>query len=300
MTGQALIASHGDEERFARSLAWRLRWWLVGVPAATGWATLRAIVRLWCGVNPGRSGVASAGNGPAMRAPLIGVWAGDDRDLLVKVVRVSTWMTHLDTAALQGAMVTALAAHHAASHTADDIDIDELFAAFEGIVDHAELTDVLRLVREHLRRGDDVGTLIDAMGLANGVGGYIVHTVPVALMCWLTHPGDYRRAVESVVRAGGDTDSTAALVGALVGATGGEACVPDDWRTGVIEWPRSTRWILRLADRLAEASPVRDTTRSLSEGARPVRLFVPALLARNLLFLFVVLAHGVRRMLPPY
>jgi hypothetical protein len=34
--------------------------------------------------------------------------------------------------------------------------------------------------------------------------------------------------------------------------------------------------------------------------ARPPRLFVPGLLLRNLVFLFIVVAHVLRRCLPPY
>src|SRR6185436_14806633 len=64
MTMQALLASNGDVDRFRRSLAWRLRGWLVTLPAGIGWATLRSIVKLWLGFS---GGVSSAGNGPAMR-----------------------------------------------------------------------------------------------------------------------------------------------------------------------------------------------------------------------------------------
>src|SRR5437868_15534006 len=42
MVGQALLASGGEVRALARSLAWRLRGWLLGLPAGTGRATLRA------------------------------------------------------------------------------------------------------------------------------------------------------------------------------------------------------------------------------------------------------------------
>ena len=42
MTGQALLASHGDPKFFGRSLAWRLRGWILGFPAGMGLATARA------------------------------------------------------------------------------------------------------------------------------------------------------------------------------------------------------------------------------------------------------------------
>src|ERR1019366_3437179 len=69
MVGQALLRAPNDADAFARSLAWRLRFWLLGLPAGVGFATLRAVGKLWLGFSPANSGVFSAGNGPAMRAP---------------------------------------------------------------------------------------------------------------------------------------------------------------------------------------------------------------------------------------
>ena len=61
-------------ESFARRLGWSLRWWLLALPAGVGFGTLRAIGRLWLGFGIERSGVASAGNGPAMRVAPIGAF----------------------------------------------------------------------------------------------------------------------------------------------------------------------------------------------------------------------------------
>ena len=79
MIAQSIIVSGGDEISFARDFAWRLRWWLAGLPAGIGLATLRSILKLWLFV-PGRwRGVYSAGNGPAMRSALLGVCFADER-----------------------------------------------------------------------------------------------------------------------------------------------------------------------------------------------------------------------------
>src|SRR5579863_3976367 len=73
LLGQALLRDGEDPSRFARALAWKPRLWLLGLPAGIGQSTLFTIVRLWFGFSPKRSGVFSAGNGPAMRAVLLGV-----------------------------------------------------------------------------------------------------------------------------------------------------------------------------------------------------------------------------------
>ncbi len=81
MTLLSLRDSGGDERKFAKHLARRLRWWLASVPAGIGLATARSIIKLWLGVRPTSSGVVSAGNGPLMRAPVIGLWFADDRPI---------------------------------------------------------------------------------------------------------------------------------------------------------------------------------------------------------------------------
>jgi len=48
MVAQA-VAMHGrSETAFAASMRWRLRWWLLALPAGTGFATLRAILSCGC------------------------------------------------------------------------------------------------------------------------------------------------------------------------------------------------------------------------------------------------------------
>ena len=69
---QCLLAHAKSPYRFGKRFSWCLRWWLLSLPAGVGFATLRAILKLWVGFSYRTSGVFSAGNGPAMRAAIIG------------------------------------------------------------------------------------------------------------------------------------------------------------------------------------------------------------------------------------
>ena len=293
MVAQALIASRGEPDRFARSLAWRLRGWLLGLPAGVGFGTLRAVAKLLIGFPPSLSGVRSAGNGPAMRAAVVGLYAGENGALLRELVQRSTRITHTDPRAFEGALVVALGARYGAARGADGIDawsfIEEMIAAVSG----DELIGHLRSVRDFLREDRSAEAFADHIGQVRGVGGYVNHTVPVALFCWLKHRHDFRRALETAICLGGDTDTVGAIVGALAGATLGPDAIPAAWRGRLIEWPRSVRWLRRLASRLAGAA-------TADSSAHPCRLFLPGLVPRNLLFLLVVLLHGLRRLVPPY
>jgi hypothetical protein len=127
------------------------------------------------------------------------------------------------------------------------------------------------------------------------VTGYIYHTVPVALYAWLQKPHDFRGAVEEVILLGGDADTTAAITGALAGATLGAGAIQAEWVAGLLEWPRSVSWLRALAGRLEARF------RQEPPGpAQPLRLFWPGVIPRNLFFFLVVLGHVVRRCLPPY
>jgi ADP-ribosylglycohydrolase len=296
LVGQALLRRGGTAESFARSLAWGLRWWLLSLPVGLGRATLKAGLRLWLGMGPGRSGVFSAGNGPAMRAPLLGACLGQGPERLRAFVRASTRLTHTDPRAERGALLVALAASFAVTCRPEEVDGPALMRSLRaGLPDVDEkLAHYLSQMEAHLARAAEVSELADALGQKQGVSGYIYPTVAVAVYAWLRHPGDFRRAVESVIALGGDADTTGAITGALAGAAVGEAGIPADWLAGLLEWPRLPRWLRALAGRLAEAFA--------GEGPGPGRLplFWPGLPPRNLLFLGVVLAHALRRLLPPY
>lgn len=88
--------------------------------------------------------------------------------------------------------------------------------------------------------------------------------VPVALHAWLSHPGDVRKAVLAAVHRGGDTDTTAAITGAIVGAGVGATWI---WRSGCL-------------------AP------GIGLGASMGRA---AAVTRNLVFTAIILSHGVRR-----
>ena len=67
------------------------------------------VAQSWLGFGPRRSGVFSAGNGPAMRCAVIGA-AVPDLAAMRRLVEINTRITHTDPKALHGALAVALAA----------------------------------------------------------------------------------------------------------------------------------------------------------------------------------------------
>lgn len=296
MTAAALLAERSDPKKFADSLAWRLRGWLLSLSPGIGKATARACIKLLLGWPARHSGVYSAGNGPAMRSPVIGAFLADRPELLREMVGASTRLTHTDPKAEEGAWVVAAAAAYAMKRTPAEIDAAEFLDGILLSLEGPQLKQYLTTAREHLAQGASAAEFAEAIGLGKGVSGYINHTVPVVIFCWLRYRGDFRQTVEETVLLGGDADTTGAIVAALAGATAGLAGIPDDWIRGLWEWPRNVNWIIRLAERLTRRAENWDTPGRIG----PPRLFWPGILPRNLLLFLIVLGHGFRRILPPY
>lgn len=294
MTAQALLESRGDPALFARSLARRLKWWLAGLPAGIGLGTLRALVRLWLGFSPNRSGVFTAGNGPAMRSPIIGALFGDNPQRMEELVLASTTITHTDPKATCGATVIARCACMAVGLDAGGADREAILATVISGLDDPQLTSLLESIPPHLQDGSSVETFARDLGIVSrryrGVSGYMYHTVPVVVYAWLRHLGDFEATLSDVIAAGGDTDTTGGIAGSLAGAVVGETGIPQRWLDGICEWPRSTAWMRSLADRTVMAAR--------GEEVGPLPLFWPGLIPRNLFFMAVVLGHGFRRMVP--
>lgn len=113
-------------------------------------------------------------------------------------------------------------------------------------------------------------------------------TVAVALFAWLRHRAHFDDAIRSVILCGGDTDTVAAITGGICGAEVGENGIPVEWIEGLRDWPRSVVSLRRLAAALANKSVPLPC------------VFWPFSVLRNLVFLVIVLAHGFRRLFPPY
>ncbi|MFA6242549.1 MAG: ADP-ribosylglycohydrolase family protein [Candidatus Hydrogenedentales bacterium] len=285
MVAQALIASACEPAEFEREFARRIKHWFWMLPAGVGLATLRACLKLSVGFPATKCGVYSAGNGPAMRSALLGLVARD-ADHLRALVWSSTRITHSDPRAMHAAHAVALAARFSASGS--DVRPD----VYLGQLREHLGEDAREFMEAAVRAADSVEkpTLSFAhdLGLGKGVTGYALHTVPVCLHAWFRNPHDYRQALSDVIACGGDADTTGAIIGAIVGAGVAIEGIPKEWVDGLTDWPCTIIWMTGLAERLASGhGPVPELAASL-------------VVARNLVFLGIVLAHGFRRLLPPY
>lgn len=295
ITAQALTFSAGNQNLFTRCLKQKLILWLLGLPAGIGFATLRATIKLLIGFSAHKSGVFSAGNGPAMRSPIIGVCFGHDTEKLKSLVKISTRITHTDPKAENGALAAAYSAYLSSINYKNPVNPRNFYNNIKSLVDNndTEFLNLIKQVIESVEKGDTIEQFTSDIGLNKGVSGYIYHTIPVVLYCWLNNQNNFKQALLDIIHCGGDTDTTAAILGAIMGAGNGKEAIPEEWLTNIIEWPRSIKWIEGLADDLFEVC-------NSSNGKKLPLLPFYGIMLRNFFFTCIVLFHGFRRMFPPY
>jgi ADP-ribosylglycohydrolase len=166
----------------------------------------------------------SAGNGSLMRTGPVALSYLDDAAALAEAARSMSDLTHFDPEAGDACVLWCLAIRHAV-----------LTGHLDVRVGLARLPDERRAGWTH--RLDDAETSMPRDFTRNG---WVVEALQAA-WCAIatTAPGSdhLRRSLESVVRGGGDTDTVAAIAGALLGAAHGASTVPTAWRRSLHGWP---------------------------------------------------------------
>ena len=177
----------------------------------------------------------TAGNGTVMRAAPIGL-ACSSTEEATRAAREDAKLTHFDPAA-----ASASAALCAAIVAIAD-GADPVAAAEAETGTHPKLSQVVGAVREH--HEEPVRSVA-----GSPEAGTCWATLGVALFA-LTSFEDYESGVLWAIGVGGDTDTNAAVSGALLGARHGVEAIPQGWLTPLHERER----IERAAKALAGAS----------------------------------------------
>ncbi|MBX7213315.1 MAG: ADP-ribosylglycohydrolase family protein [Thermoflexales bacterium] len=199
-----------------------------------GPSTRQALRALMDGANPAETGRKGTTNGGAMRVAPIGVahalapggsLAGCLRDVIA-----ATTPTHNTHAGMQGAVCVAFAAHAAAQPGATLAGILE--AAQAGAREgrrhgvwswYTPLDGRIALARRLVAETADRDAALDALYAGIGVGLDPAESVAAAFGVLALADGEPMAALQAGINLGGDTDTVAAIVGAISGAWQGIA-----------------------------------------------------------------------------
>ncbi len=243
LLGESLLASRDFD---AADVARRWVKWMKVDGRGIGVTTRRALTlidrgkepfeagRLANQENPGRS----AGNGSVMRCIPVALRYHDSVERLIRVSTQQAAITHADERCTWGAAAVNLAARellHGNIYFIEEV--------LHKIGDRAP-----RALRDAIHRvpREQESTLPIAVP---GEAGYVVHCVEIAFW-FVAHDRTLEEALTYLVQAGGDTDTNAAVAGALLGARYGEVALPPRWVDQLV----GAQGIAKLAENLVRGA----------------------------------------------
>lgn len=185
----------------------------------------------WRSVSTQAFGGGSMGNGAAMRVGPLGAWFADDLDRVVAEAERSSRVTHWHAEGIAGAIAVAVAVACAwQTRGAPAEEVREIIS--KEVIDRTPAGDTYAVLKEAITL--DPATPTGAAGLKLGNGSLVTapDTVPFVIWSALRSLDDYPEAIIGTIEAGGDCDTNAAMVGAIIAARIGISCIPEDWREG--------------------------------------------------------------------
>jgi ADP-ribosyl-[dinitrogen reductase] hydrolase len=223
----SLIEKQGfDPEHVAKMY---LEWYNSGNTRGIGTTTAGAMMHLKIGAEWHQSGAThqhdgrpAGGNGTAMRASPIGLAYRGDLPKLLEVAMKDATITHNALEPKMGSIAVALGTAFLANktHTPKQA-LNEII----NIISDSEVKTKLELAKDLVWEGADATVALAEIGTS----GYVPETVGAAFYC-LSSTDSFKDAVVLAVKGGGDTDTTAAIVGAMAGTHYGLEAIPNEYK----------------------------------------------------------------------
>jgi poly(ADP-ribose) glycohydrolase ARH3 len=185
----------------------------------------------------------SFGNGSAMRVAPVGLLYSRNLEKLREIAYQSSSITHSHELGKEGAALQACAVALALNTPSDeDIDREVFLSRLQNFIQNQLYKEKVARIRELLGE-QDKAKVIAVLG--NGIEA--PRSVPTAIYCFLRQPQSYKDTVIYAISLGGDTDTIAAMAGAICGAYLGIEAIPSEWRAKL----ENREYIESLAEDLA-------------------------------------------------
>ena len=178
-----------------------------------------------------------------MRIAPVGLFYWNRPDELKQAARLSSLITHSHPLGIEGAYLQAIAVARAVAQDRDEPLDAPSFASYllqfagEGIY-RSKIASFASL----LGRADDRESIVRQLG--HGIEAF--HSVPTAIFSFLANARDFASTVIYAVSLGGDTDTIAAMAGAISGAYLGIDALPSAWLSRL----ENRKYISDIAHRL--------------------------------------------------
>lgn len=206
---------------------------------AVGPSTMRAMVAYGNGGDVSQVGLNGVTNGASMRIAPIGV-LGALRNAfpedLIEIVVAACMVTHYTSVAISGAAAVAFAVAAGVRGAAWD---EVIAAGIEGArlgqsqgrwIYAPDVGERIEWACATVRGAASLDGAARTLARLVGTGEPTTESVPAAFAAADFAGGDPEPAILLAANAGGDTDTVAAMAGAICGSWAGEAAIPEAWR----------------------------------------------------------------------
>jgi len=198
----------------------------------------------WCSAANRLYRGGSFGNGSAMRVAPVGLLYYHNLQKLREIAHQSSSITHSHELARAGAALQAYAVALALNTPSDEaIDKEAFLSRLHDFIPNQIYQEKLAQIAELLGE-QDKAKVVAALG--NGIEA--AKSVPTAIYCFLRQPRSYEDVVVYAISLGGDTDTIAAMAGAISGAYLGIEAIPPEWQAKL----ENKEYIESLAERLCQ------------------------------------------------
>lgn len=160
----------------------------------------------------------AGGNGAAMRAHPCGAFS--DRAYVSELATMQARLSHPHPGAVAAAVTVALVVH-------EGIHTGQLAAALPPEIADTRMIAAWERAHRDLRRGDALPPHLRDVDMAGW------NTVAAAHAIAQLYAGDPETAIGIAAASGGDTDTVASIVGAMLGAVHGARALPERWIAGL-------------------------------------------------------------------
>ncbi|MFW6110564.1 MAG: ADP-ribosylglycohydrolase family protein [Thermoproteota archaeon] len=186
-------------------------------------------------------GMGSFGNGAAMRVAPVGLLYYNQTENLRQIAQKSAEITHTHELGIEGAALQAYAIALAIKTKTGNINPQDFLGKLISFSRNGTYIEKLERAKTLLNKEDKESVLRE---LGNGVEAF--NSVPTAIFCFAKNLQSYAQTVLYALRLGGDTDTIAAMSGAIAGAYHGTEDLRKNWRSNLEKNDYITNLALKL------------------------------------------------------
>lgn len=250
LSTQAVVCSASESKYYVETFQDRLRWYLFSLPIGLDSATIQAGLKAWLRIFKVETGSYSLSNSPATRALFCALALHGTGARLKRWVELGTSITHTHPLAIDGCQVLAGLADLTIKQL-DNFDAADASRKLVPFSSQSEIRDRLQLLTGFLEEGRRPRFVAKHFGWESGIPSHIVPTTIMACYCFLRYSNNFRKAVESAIRLGGDAATMGSVVGGLCGANLGYKKLPRDLVENLSDVAYGPTWMKGMAIRMS-------------------------------------------------